>query len=177
MEPGSSAKPSIKARAAQELREFAVIAVYLYVCFAALTYLKFAILKAHGVDYEPFGFAAIKALICAKFMLLGRALHLGERFKDRALIWPTLYGSLVFFVLVAALNVLEEIVVGLIHGRSVAASVDNIAGGTLHQVIATSIIMLLIFIPFFAFGSLGEVLGERNLVMVFLKPRHRIERA
>ena len=31
---------------------------------------------------------------------------------------------------------------------------------------------LLILIPFFAFRTLGELVGEQNLVRVFLYPRH-----
>ena len=45
-------------------------------------------------------------------------------------------------------------------------------GGTLDQLIATSMVGLLILIPFFAFRTLGELVGEQNLVRVFLYPRH-----
>ena len=164
-------KPSIGARMTNELREFAVIAAYLCVCFAALAYLKAAILRAHGIDFAPFGFAVIKALICAKFVLMGRVFHFGERFKTSPLIWQTLYKSLAFFVLLFVLNAFEEVIVGLIHDRAVADSIAEIGGGTLDQLIATSIIVFLIFIPFFAFRALGEVVGERNLVRMFSEPR------
>lgn len=158
---------------ADEVKEFLIIAGYLYVCFTALAYLKAAILQAEGIAFAPFGFAAIKALICAKFISIGHALHLGERYKNEALIWPTLHKSLAFLALVFVLTMLEEIIVGLMHHRSVAASIAEVGGGTLHQIIATSIIVLLILIPFFAFRSLGEVVGERNLVRVFFMPRHK----
>jgi hypothetical protein len=169
------AKASIRERATTELTEFVVIAVYLYVCFAALAYLKSAILHAHGILFAPFGFAAVKALICAKFVLVGRALHLGERFKALPLIWPTLHRSLTFLLLLLILNALEEIVVGLVHHRNVADSLADFDGGTLDQLIATSVVMLLILIPFFAFRSLGDVVGERNLVRVFFLQRHNID--
>jgi hypothetical protein len=42
-----------------------------------------------------------------------------------------------------------------------------VSGGTFHQLIAASIIVLLILIPFFAFRSLGEVVGERTLLRLF----------
>lgn len=160
-------------RAVDELREFLVIAVYLYICFTALAYLKAAILQAEDIAFAPFGFAAVKALICAKFMSIGHALRVGERYKRAALIWPTLYKSLTFLALLIVLNGLEEVIVGAFRHRSIAASLADIGGGTVHQVIATSIIVLLILIPFFAFRSLGEVVGERNLVRLFLEPRHR----
>ena len=104
---------------------------------AALVYLKAAILHAHDIPFATFGFAAAKALICAKFMLVGRALHLGERFNALPLIWPTLYKSFVFLVLLLILNALEEVIVGLIHHRAAMDSLAEFGGGTLDQLIAS----------------------------------------
>ena len=166
----------LRERAVGELREFTVIAVYLWVCFTALAYLKFAILEAHGIAFAPFGFAAIKAVICAKFVSLGHALHMGERFKKQALIWPVLHKSLVFLLLLLVLNVAEEAVVGWMHGRSLADLLNEIGGGTRDQMIATTIIMLLILIPFFMFRALTEVVGERTMVRLFFEPRRAVPR-
>jgi hypothetical protein len=54
----------------------------------------------------------------------------------------------------------------------VADIAASLYGGTLDQLLATSFLGLLILFPFFAFQSLGELLGERNLVRVFIEPRH-----
>jgi|SRR5579862_685463 len=164
-------KPTISGKIVDELKEFLVVGVYLFVCFSALAYLKYAILQAQDIAFAPFGFAAAKALICAKFMSIGHAVHLGERYKTRALIWPTLYRSLVFLALLLVLNVLEEVAVGLFHHRTVADSIAGVGGGTLQQLIATSFVIFLVLVPFFAFRSLGEVVGEQNLVRVFLHSR------
>ena len=177
MKESSAQKASRRERAVDELKEFLVIAAYLYVCFTALAYLKAAILRAHGIDFAPFGTAAIKALICAKFMSVGHALHLGERYnKKRALIWPTLQKSLAFLALLLALNVLEEVIVGYFHHRPVLASIADVGGGTLHQLLAASFVMLLILVPFFAFRSLGEVVGEDILLRLFFEPRKQLNK-
>jgi hypothetical protein len=107
--------------------------------------------------------------------LIGRALHLGERFNALPLIWPTLYKSVVFLVLLLVLNALEEVIVGFMHHRKVVDSLAEFGGGTLAQLTASSIVVLLILIPFFAFRALGEVVGERNLVRVFFLQRHNID--
>ena len=167
---------AIPKRVTDELKEFAIIAVYLYICFTAILYLKASILRAHNIEYAPFGFAAVKALICAKFVSLGHIFHVGERFKSLPLIWPTLYKSATFLVFLIILNALEEIIVGLIHHRAVGESLAEFGGGTLDQLIATSILGLLILIPFFAFRTLGELLGEQNLARVFLYPRQSAEK-
>jgi hypothetical protein len=173
----AASKASIGERVVGELKEFLAVAAYLFVCFSALAYLKFAILQAQDVAFAPFGFAAAKALICAKFMSIGHALHLGERHKSRALIWPTLYRSLVFVALLFVLNVIEEIVVGLIRHRAVTDSISEFGGGTIQQLVATSFMVFLVLVPFFAFRSLGEVVGEQNLIRVFLHSRHPNESA
>src|SRR5215475_1148055 len=118
MTNGTAAKGSLAKRAAEELKEFLLIAAYLYICFTALAYLKAAILQAHGIAFAPFGFAAIKALICAKFLSIGYVFHLGERYKKEALIWPTLHRSFAFLALLIALTVLEEVTVGYLHHRA-----------------------------------------------------------
>jgi len=177
MQNGTTARVKIAKRAIDELKEFLIIAAYLYVCFTALAYFKAAILQAQGVSFAPFGIAAIKALICAKFMSVGHAIHLGERHKKEALIWPTLRRSFAFLVLLLVLNVLEEVILGYIHHRGVVDSIAAVGGGTMHQLIAASIVVLLILIPFFAFRSLSEVVGERNLLRLFFEPRQSTERA
>ena len=173
----AASKASIGERAVSELKEFLVVAAYLFICFSALAYLKYAILQAQDVAFAPFGFAAAKALICAKFVSIGHALHLGERHKTRALIWPTLYRSLVFLALLLVLNIAEEVAVGLMHHRAAAESVSEFGGGTIQQLIATSLIVFLVLVPFFAFRSLGEVVGEQKLIRVFLHSRHSDEAA
>ena len=171
MGSGVPAAKSVGQRITDELKEFLVLAAYLYVCFTALAYLKAAILQAHGIAFAPFGFAAFKALICAKFMSVGHALHMGERYKNRALIWPTLYRSFVFLMLLLVLSAMEEIITGIIHRQTLTESISNFGGGTLDQLVATSIVVLLILIPFFAFRTLGEIVGEDNLVRVFFHGR------
>lgn len=168
-------KPALPEKIAAELREYFILAGYLYVCFTALAYLKASILHAHGFEFSPWAFAAVKAAVSAKFMLLGSALHVGEGFKRHPLIVPTLYKSVAFFLLLALLTVIEEAVLGFIHGRTVSESLAEIGGGTFDQIVATSFIMLLIFIPYFAFRSLGDVIGDGTLVRLYFEPRQRPE--
>jgi len=172
MEDSKPSKASLREKAIEELTEFVVLTAYLYVCFAALIYFKAAVLNAQGIAYAPLGLAIIKAALCAKFVLVGRAFHMGERFDHLPLVIPTLHKSFVFLLLLVVLTFIEEIIVGAIHGRTLQESVAGIAGGTLHQMAATILIMLLILIPFFAFRSLGNIVGDKILVRLFFERRH-----
>jgi len=162
-------KVSFGKRVTDEFIEFVIIAAYLYICFTAILYFKATILRAEGIPFAPFGFAAAKALICAKFASVGHALHVGERLRNLPLIWPTLYRSLAFLALLLILNALEEVVVGFMHGRKVVDSLAEMGGGHLDQLFATTVVGFLILVPFFAFRVLGEKVGERNLVRVFFQ--------
>lgn len=164
-------RPPLRERAVEELKEFVVLTVYLFVCFAVLLYFKAAVSPVDDVRYAPLATAAIKSAICAKFILMGRMLHLGERFKKHPLIIPTLYKSLVFLAVLVTLTVIEEVVVGLIHGRSMIESISELGGGTLGQMVATCSVVMLILVPYFAFRTLGELVGDRHLVRLFFERR------
>ena len=165
-------KASLNQRISDELKEFAASAVYLYVCFTAIAYFKFAVLQAHDIPFAPFGFAAAKALICAKFMSLGHMLQLGDRNENQALIWPVLRKSYAYLLLLLVLNAAEEVIVGLLHARSIMELLAQVSGGTRDQLIARSIIAFLMLLPFFAMRELGDVVGGRTLVCLFFEPRH-----
>jgi hypothetical protein len=157
-----------------ELREFAILAAYLFICFTALLAYKAALLKAYGVSFAPWVLAAIKALVSAKFLLIGRVFGLGDGLAKRhPLIISTLYRSFTFLVVLLFLTAIEEVILGHLRGESVSDSLAGLAGGTLWQVIATSFVVLLVLIPWFAFRALGEAVGDETLVRLFFERRQK----
>lgn len=157
-----------------ELREFAILASYLFICFTALAGFKAAILSAEGISFSPWLFALIKALVCAKFLLVGRWFGLGDGLAAKyPLIVSTLYRSMTFLLVLGLLTVIEEAVVGHLHGETLGASLDRIGGGTFAQFVATSVILLLVLVPFFAFRALGEIAGEKTLIRLYFEPRNK----
>jgi hypothetical protein len=165
------AKATLNQRAVHELREFVILAAYLYVTLGAVILMKTAVLHTHGIHSALWGIAIVKALLLAKFMMVGNRLRLGERYRDRPLIWPTLHKAVAFLVLLVILTSLEEVVVGLFRGRSIAASLEDLFGRRLEETLAGFLIMLLILIPFFGFRVLGEALGEDRMRRVFFNDR------
>ena len=135
MESGIQSKAPFREKIIEELSEFVILTVYLYVCFAALLYLKAAVLEAQGITYAHMGFAIIKAILCAKFMLMGRMVNLGERFKKHPLVVPTLYRSFVFLVFLIALTVIEGAVVGVSMAGQYWIQFSILQAGHSHQMI------------------------------------------
>ena len=169
-------KAAIAERAEIEAKELFFLTLYLFIVFSALLFLKSAILEAQGVHWGYWGFAAIKALLVAKFILIGRALHIGEGLRTRPLIWQTLHEAIAFTIFVAILTVIEDAAIGMaIHGKTFAQSTADLGGGTLRQMIATEFIVFLVFIPLFAFGALSEVMEDKALVRTFFVERLKFE--
>jgi uncharacterized protein YacL len=163
---------SLRSKLVEEFRAMAAIAAYLYVCLGVVIIYKSAILRAEGIHYEIWGIAAVKALIIAKFMLIARMLHVGTGYRNKPLIWPTLYLSLMNLIVLLVLTTLEELIVGFVHGRAVADSLQHVAGPTFFQFIAVCLMMFLILVPLSAFTCLSEVLGEREMIHLFFVNRH-----
>jgi len=170
------AKATLHQRAIHEVKEFLIIAVYLYVTLGAVILMKTAVLHTQGMDFSPWGIAVVKAAVLAKFMLIGNAMKLGERNTAKPLIWPTLHKAFAFLLLLIIMTIIEEAVVGLFHHRSIAASLGELVGPRLEETIAGFVIMLLVLIPYFAFRVLSEALGEGRLARMFFVAREPNER-
>jgi hypothetical protein len=165
-------KASLRDKAEHELREFAGLTIYLGICFGAIVFLKDSILQAYSLTLLPFGFAAIKAAVTAKFILVGRLLPIMRRRGGERLIASILRRSAALLLLVTALTVIEEVGLAIIHSGSVAEGLANLGGGTAYQMAATVAVVLLILVPYVAFDALGETLGEGTLRRLLLeRPR------
>jgi len=155
----SDAAHSLKDRAREELRNYAVVSAYLYVCFGALLLYKSALLQEAGGDLLPHGVAIVKALILGKFILLGEAAGVGTRVGGRTLLKSIATKSVLFFLLLVALTVLEELVVGKVHGHSFARTVAEIEQRSVLEALATCLLLLLVLVPLIAVKELSRTLG------------------
>ncbi len=158
-------------RVRHELVQFAVISAYLYVCFGAVILYKTTVLHAEGISYAPYGLAAVKALILAKFMMVGEAARLGDRYKSRRVIHIIFHKSLLFLLLLIVLSQIEEVLSGIAHGQTINAVLTEMGGSKLWETGAASLIVLLILIPYIAFKEISAALGEDKLRQILLGHR------
>jgi hypothetical protein len=164
-------KATLPQRATSELKEFIVLTCYLYVTLGAVIVMKTAVLHSQGIHSVLWGVAIVKALLLAKFMLIGRAMKIGERSTVGPLIWPTLHKAVAFLVLLVVLIIIEQVVVGLFHHHSVTSSLYELAGPRLLETLADILVMLLVLVPYFAFHLLDEALGAGTLRRMFFIDR------
>ena len=163
---------TLKQKVYQEIKEYLAISFYLWVVFALLLLYKSVILAEHRIDFSYHGLALINALALGKVILVAQDLHLGNRFNEAPLIYPTLFKSAVFAVTLGIFNILEETVIGLFHGHPFIESIAAIGGGTLKGILSLTAILAVLLIPFFAFTELRRVFGEDKLEKLFFTHRH-----
>jgi hypothetical protein len=164
---GHEGKGSVKARVVEELKAFWVIAIYLWVFLGSFVLYRRLISAETGVPYLNYGFALIESLIIAKVMLIGRMFGFSRRFEDRPLVVPVLYKTMLFGLLVMAFTVVERLVEGWIHHRGLVGGLREFTDIGIYEVGARVLMLVVAFVPFFAFGEIGRVLGASKLAAMF----------
>jgi hypothetical protein len=147
------------------LREYIALSLYLYVCFAALLLYKAAILRGHHIEYAPYGLAVCKALLLAKFIVIGRKLGIGRHFGS-TLIHKIIHNSVVFLFFVVALSAIEVTIGAIVHHRTIGQSLAEGAATTPAEIIATSLLLFLVLIPYFAYREIHAALGQGKLLQL-----------
>jgi hypothetical protein len=168
----TAVSPTLKEKAAHELREYFLISLYLFVVFSLLVVHKSMILAEHHIRYTLHGFALINALALAKIMLVAQDMHLADQFRDAPLIYPTLLKSFVFTVVLAGFKIAEDAFVGRLHGKSLHESLSDLGDGSWSAILILTALLFVMLIPFFGFGELRRVFGPDRLMRLFFRPRH-----
>lgn len=165
---------SLKQRAYQELKEFLVMTIYLWVVFGILVVYKSVILAEYHISVVEHGLAILNALALAKVMLVAKGLHLGDRSNEEPLIYTILVKTALFTIVLACFKILEEYVIGLFHHKSFQESIADIAGGSVKGILTLTVLLFVILVPFVGFGELQRVMGE-DKVSELMFHRHRLK--
>ena len=104
-----------------------------------------------------------KALVVGKFILIGDALGAGSRIKATTLLERVAWRSAGTLVVLVILKALEELIVGLVHGRNVAAIMAELGGQTWLSLMGPVLLMLLILIPLITATEIDRALGSGGL--------------
>jgi hypothetical protein len=167
----NSTTRTLKQRAYHGFKEYLVISCYLFVVFSLFAVYKSVILAEHHIAIASEGFALINGLALAKVMVVAQELHFADQLKAAPLIYPTLFKSATFAVLLGCFKILEETAVGLYHGQSFNESITAIGGGTLKGILSLMALLAVLLIPFFGFTELRRVFGEGKLERLFFTSR------
>jgi hypothetical protein len=162
---------TLKQKAYQGLKDYIAISFYLWLVFSLFVLYR-AVLLSERISIVAHGEALINALALGKVMLVAQELHFAEKFKDKPLIYATLFKSVAFALILGCFKILEEICVGLFHRKSAGQSIAEVGGGTLNGILAMMAILAVLLVPFFAFTELRGIFGREKLAGLFFATRH-----
>lgn len=152
----------LKTGAIDETKKLFGIFIYLWVLLSLFSFHKALVLNEEYLLYDQ-GFALINALVLAKVVLIGEFFRFGDKLTNRPLIYPIIFKSAVFAVLLICFHIVEETLTGVLHGKTPFQSIPSIGGGTLQGILMVGIIMFVALMPFFAFRELDRAIGTREL--------------
>jgi hypothetical protein len=166
-------KASKKEKIVHELRSLLVIFLYLALFFIVLRTYTHLILLERQISYVAYGLTLIKALALAKIILTGETFRLGERFHDKPLIVSTLYATLIFSAFALIFELIEHLILGVIHGKSAGEVFTEILEKGWPHLAGAALVIFVSFLPFFAFRALEREIGGGKLKDFFFKSRER----
>src|SRR5215475_11157942 len=146
MQANDSEKKGLKQKVVHELQEVAILSGYLAFFFCALATYSMLLLDRFHIAYFAYGTAVINALVVAKVILIGEALHAGDRYEGKALLHSAVWKAFVFGLLVFAFHVLEEMIRQLIDGKSAIGEFQEVR---LDDLLSRSVVIFCTFIPLF----------------------------
>ena len=157
----------LKERALEELKVYGIITLYLWLFLGLFTVYRRLIAAEAGITYLHYGIALVEAMVIAKVVLIGRLFGFSRRYEDRALVVPMIYKTLLFGLLVMLFGVVERLVSGWIHHQGLFGGLHEIAAVGAYELAARALMLMVAFVPFFAFAELGRVLGMNKLATLF----------
>jgi len=97
-------------------------------------------------------------------MLTAEMLQVAENLKHRLLIYPVIFKSAVFSLILITFSILEETLTAMWHGKAVSIAMD---GGSLKGILVVGIIMFFVLMPFFGLKEIGRDIGDGKLYELF----------
>ncbi len=119
--------------------------------------------------------AMLKALIFAKFVLIGEHLKLGARFEKKPLIWPILIKAALFSVLLIGFDFLEAVISNAIWPKAASQGGNGFELTDARMILSFSFMAFVALIPFFGIRELGRVIGADQMRDLFFHGRTKVK--
>ena len=157
---------SFKAKAKEEIVKALQLTIYFGIWFCALAFLAATTLDEKPIPLSIYGFALIKAALCAKFMLVGQAVFPIKVNKSHGVVNSLILGSLLYLMVVLGLNYLEAGIHGLIHGKDFISSIADFGTSNPLHVVAMLIVYWLIVWPYLLLMGFRLAIGSSETLEI-----------
>ena len=144
------------------------IVIYFCVLIGLFSVFKSLVLNEQNLIYHE-GFVIINAWLLAKVVLIAEFFQVADNLRHKPLVYPIVFKSTVFCVILMCFYVIEEMLIGIWHGRTVAGSFPDIGGGNWKGICVVGFILFVGLIPFFAYRELARVLGKDELYSLIFR--------
>ena len=151
-----------------EILKIWLLSFYFTVFFIAISYFRFAILKTAQVPFTDFGLGVVKAVICAKFLLVSQAIYPIKLNDGKSMLLHILGRSLLYVMLVTILIAIEEAIMAKIHGKNILDSITGLSPGSIHIFFSLDILYWLMVVPYVVFSAISQSIGVSSLRVIFL---------
>lgn len=165
------AKQNLKARALEEMKEYLLITLYLWLLFALFAEYKRLLLQENGINLWNQSYAIVNAMIFGKVVLLGEVLKIGKRLQEQAPVWLVLGKSFIFTLLLIAFHIVEESVRAWFQGKPLASSIEDFGGGSWQGMLVYGALLFVMLVPLFAFKEVQRVVGAEKLRSLLFRRR------
>jgi hypothetical protein len=152
-----------------EMREMLPPTIFFALGFNLVVLTGHLMTGSYGRQLFTFTLATTGALLVGKGVLLANAMPLLRRFDDAPLLYPILFKTFVYWLVVLALRLLEALIEGLIaQGSVLAAFHEAEARFSWDRFIAVQIWVLVLFLVYVTADELNALFGRGELRRVFL---------
>ena len=165
---------TLKQKVYRGMKEYLYISLYLWIIFSLFVLYRTVLSSEHGIPYMAHGVALVNALALGKIMLVAQELKFADRFKTQPLIYPTLFKSVSFALVLGCFKAIEEAVIGLFHGHSLRESIAELTSGGLLVIGVQIALLAILLIPFFGFTELNRLFGKDKLRKLFFHSRTEV---
>lgn len=166
----------LKSRVQDELKRYALVSIYLFVCFSVILLYDAAQNPSVDTPVVLIGIALCKALVLGKFVLLGEALQPGSRIKAATLLQRVALRTLGMLLVLVLLKLIEELILGLVRGQGIGESMARLGNMSGLELVAPVLLMLVILIPLMSAIELDKALdahGLKGIILATDNPQHR----
>jgi hypothetical protein len=164
----------IKRKSKHEVQEWTVMFLYLWVMFGLYALHQSIIMAQEHSHFSLQGFAIVSALVLSQVMLVVEDMRVAQGRQDSRPIVVTLNESLGFALLLIVFHVLESTIIGVVSGKTIAASFPVVARGHLQGIISFGIIMCHFPCAILRVPRGEPRAGEGHLWRLLMEPRRRI---
>lgn len=166
------AKRTWKQRIVQEVKNLAVVLIYLWVFLTVFELHQAIVLSEHNIEYnlaEGLVFALVNAWILAKFVVIGEGLGVGRRWHTKPLWQSILVKSAIFAVILMGCHLVEEALSRIWRTKSFAAGFPDVSLKAVMDGLTLTLIIFIVLIPFFTAREFRRILGKDLLEAALLR--------